>query len=194
MPSQRPLNNRLHIVVNGQRLSGEPTGVGRYIEMVLIELQELIDPDQIDLVLSQTLDPVRSAQLRVRSQVVASGLPALIWENVALPRRTHGVTVLFAPSYTLPLAFRGKSVLSNLGIYESMPQTFPWWHRIRYGPLYRYSARQASVVIANSESKATRSFSAISHQSKNSSEKPFDSGVLFSWELLMLCSCLRNGS
>jgi len=152
MPSQRPLNNRLHVVVNGQRLSGEPTGVGRYIEMVLIELQELIDPDQIDLVLPQPLDPVRSAQLRVRSQVVASGLPALIWENVALPRRTRGVTVLFAPSYTLPLAFRGKSVLSNLGIYESMPQTFPWWHRIRHGPLYRYSARQASVVIANSES------------------------------------------
>ncbi len=76
--------------------------------------------------------------------------PLLAWEQVALPRRVAGTSVLYCPTYFAPLAHRGPLVLANHGIYERLPDEFTRLQRLRNTPLHKLSARHATRVIANS--------------------------------------------
>lgn len=86
---------------------------------------------------------------RVDRVSFGSGLPPLVWEQIAFPRRARGMAAILS-FYTCPLFFGGPMVVSNHGIYEAIPSTFSWWDRMRATPLNRWSARRAERVIANS--------------------------------------------
>ncbi len=142
----------LRIEVNGFRLIGARTGVGRYIEALLREWGGLLGADQVRLWVPDSLPADESKALPFEVRVVGRGWPAMAWESQFLPRNLQEGSILFCPSYTLPVGYRGRCVVSNLGIYEAMPGQFPWWHRYRYGWHFRHSARWATRVIANSDS------------------------------------------
>jgi glycosyltransferase involved in cell wall biosynthesis len=142
----------MHITVNGFRLAGQRTGVGRYIQALLREWGNWLGKEQVRVLVPAPLSDEEACRIPFEVRVVGRGWPALAWENLFLPRRLPANAVLFCPSYTMPLGFRGKGVVSNLGIYEAMPEQFPWWHRYRYGRLFAHSARRATLVIANSQS------------------------------------------
>lgn len=85
----------------------------------------------------------------VEFRTVGRGWAPLLWEQCVLPRAAKGAAVLFC-EYNCPLAYPGRVVVANHGIYESLPNTFSWWQRVRTTPLNRRSALRADRVIANS--------------------------------------------
>ncbi len=144
----------MRLGINGQRLVGRRTGVGRYIEFLLKEWNKLDIPfEEVTVYTSAPLN-WQSLELgpRFRHKLVGKRVPNLIWENLVLPWSARSDQVLFCPSYTVPLIYPGKSVVTNLGIYEALPETFPWWHRLRFSPFFRYAANHAWHVLAISES------------------------------------------
>src|SRR5262249_47729663 len=89
---------------------------------------------------------------RYRNKLVASPVEALLWEQAALPTAARQEDLLFCPSYTMPLAYRGRCVITNHGIYDGLSGSFPWWYRLRYSLFYQLSALRADLVLAISES------------------------------------------
>lgn len=86
----------------------------------------------------------------VEVRIFRGHLPPLMWEQWALPRAAKTAAVLFS-EYTSPLAYRGRVVVANHGIYEAIPDTFSLWTRLRATPINRRSAQRANCVIANSQ-------------------------------------------
>jgi glycosyltransferase involved in cell wall biosynthesis len=140
----------MDLAVVARRLCGPLTGVGRYLEYLLYHWGRMDTPFR-RIVAYCPSSPSLHIQGRVELRVLSSRLPPLAWENLVLPLRMEKADVLFGP-YTLPWRASGIPVVSNLGIYESRPEDFPWSQRVRTIPFFRHSARRARLVIANSES------------------------------------------
>ncbi len=87
---------------------------------------------------------------------VRPALTNALWENLLLPQAAREIDILFGPSYTLPLTFRGPSVVAIHSVDEASKGYFPWWHGLTYEQKYRLSARKADRVIVNSHYVATR--------------------------------------
>ncbi len=144
----------MHLGINGQRLVGKRTGVGRYVEFLLKEWNQVDIPfDKVTVYTSQPVDwNSLGLDNRFENRVLGKAVPNLIWENLLLPRAARKDAVLFCPSYTIPVFFKGRTVMTNLGIYEGYAETFPWWHKIRFTPFFKYSATHANQIIAISAS------------------------------------------
>src|SRR5918911_318131 len=140
----------MRLGVSARRLSGQRLGVGRYIQYVLLQwAQRPLPFERVTLYSRAAIgQDVLSVSPCYRNRVVASPIEPLLWEQVALPLAARGEDVLFCPSYTMPLAYRGRCVITNLGIYDHLPGSFPAWYRVRYSLLYRLSARRADLVLA----------------------------------------------
>jgi glycosyltransferase involved in cell wall biosynthesis len=141
------------LVFNALRLSGKRTAIGRHIEYLAQNWSRMTVPFTRIVLLSPrelNLSDLGSTT-RIDLQTLPTAMPNLYWEQVVLPRAASGAAMLFL-EYTRPLAYRGRSVVANHGIYESTPLAFSWWSRLRSVPLYRYSSRLADRVIANSRS------------------------------------------
>lgn len=140
-------------MVNGLRLTPDRTGPGRHIEYVVQQWSRMTLP--FDRVVLLTREPAAVEDLGSVTPVdirsFAGRLPALVWEQVALPVRARGAAVLFCPAYTAPLLHRGPMVVANHGIYEALPGEFSRLDRLRTVPLFRASAHRAGRVIANSK-------------------------------------------
>ncbi len=141
------------LVFNALRLSGKRTAIGRHIEYLAQKWSRmevpftrivLLSPREMYLTDLGTTTPI---ELRT----LPTAMPNLYWEQVVLPRAARGAAMLFS-EYTRPLAYRGRTVVANHGIYESTPRAFSWWSRLRAVPMYKYSALRADRVIANSRS------------------------------------------
>ncbi len=149
----------MRLAINAIRLCRSFTGVGRYVECVLNEWARTDVPfDEITLF---THTPLRQEALafpleRYSQEVVGRRLPDPLWEATALRSRAVDCDVLFAPSYTIPLGWRGKVVVTNLGPAENTRFTYQWWRSQAYEALYRYSARRADRVLACSHSVKQR--------------------------------------
>ena len=140
------------LAVVGRRLCEPLTGVGRYLECLLRWWGRMDVPfGRIRLYSPGEPNLPREALAAAELVVVPGGASPLLWENLTLARRLSGRELVFSP-YTLPSAAAGRGVVSNLGIYDARPEDFPWSARIRTTPLFRYSARKARRVIANSAS------------------------------------------
>lgn len=140
------------LVVDGLRLSGARTAMGRYIEAMARHWSRSETP--FDRIVVMTRDAASLGDLGdstpVEVEAFSGRLPAAAWEQLSLPRRARGCSLLFGPAYTAPLAHRGPLVVANHGIYERLPNEFPRLHRLRSTGLHRRSARRADRVIANS--------------------------------------------
>jgi glycosyltransferase involved in cell wall biosynthesis len=142
------------IAVNARRLSGQALGVSRYIEYLARYWQELLtEREEAIFYLS---DPLAPGRLPVappqRTEVLDSRLRGVLWENAVLARAARSASVLFGPGYTLPLTFRGRSVVAIHSVNEIWPGSHPYRYRLSYGQLYRWSARHATRVIVPSRS------------------------------------------
>src|SRR5687767_7848027 len=116
--------------VNALRLSGQRLGIGRYIEYLLRYWDTMLTPSERVIVF--VAEPVDLADLqlseRVEVRVLPSRLRGVLWETFVLARRHREMDVLFNPSYTIPLGYRGRTVVATHSVNEAEKGTHPWWY------------------------------------------------------------------
>lgn len=144
----------MEIAVNARRLVGQRLGIGRYLEYLFRYWSEQLDAHEHAHL--YVPEPVDVSDLRLSSSVQVRELPSrwggITWENTALPKAARSADVLFGPSYTLPLAWRGRSVVATHSVNESESRSHNRAYRLTYVPWYKRSARLASRVIVPSRS------------------------------------------
>lgn len=136
--------------VDAGRAVGERTGVGRYILHLLTAWATGSLPFERVRVFSPAPLAGFPEDPRFRYEVLPGPRSELVWQPLRLRRAAADVDVLFG-QYTLPLGYRGRGVINNLGIYEG-PFAIPGWHARLRSWHQRTSARRADAVIANSAS------------------------------------------
>lgn len=141
------------IGVDGVRLSGQRLGIGRYIEYLLKHWDTMLQSDeQVVVYVREPFDKVGlglSDQFRV--EVLPSRLGGVPWEHVELARRWREMDVLFGPSYTVPLNYRGPCVVATHSVNEAQRGTHPWWYHVTYRVRNQLCARKADAVIVPSQ-------------------------------------------
>ena len=142
-----------YLTVNGMRLTGQRFGVGRYLEYLLSNWTSLDGAfDGVRLLTPRGFDAPIELPPSIEHRVLPTRLPNAYWEQVVLARHHRPGDLLFCPSYVVPLAARGRVVVTHLGSYESLPSAFPVGERVKSRILYQLSARRADLVITVSES------------------------------------------
>jgi glycosyltransferase involved in cell wall biosynthesis len=136
--------------VDAGRAVGERTGVGRYVLHLLSAWSRAELPFETVRVFSYAPLEGFPDDPRFRYEVLPGSASELVWQPLKLRVAANGVDVLFG-QYTLPLGFRGRGVINNLGIYEGALAIPGWQARVRSWH-QKVSARKADAVIANSES------------------------------------------
>lgn len=138
--------------VNGWRIHGRRTGVGRYLLNVVSRWNHGGAFAAITFYSPHTLSGsgVRFPDC-VKSAVLRSTWPMLVWENLRLAFRASD-DVLFCPSYSRPLFTRCSTVVTTHDAVQQVhPELFPLSVRVFYNRLYGWSARNAKLVITDSE-------------------------------------------
>lgn len=140
--------------VNARRLEGQRLGIGRYIEYLLKYWKDMLGPDD-----SMTLylrEPLKESDGWIadnfETRVLRPKLTGLAWESIVLGPAVKGHDVLFCPSYTVPLTYKGPCVVATHSVNEVQKGTHPLWHEWVYGRIYDISARRADKVIVPSRS------------------------------------------
>jgi glycosyltransferase involved in cell wall biosynthesis len=148
----------MHVGVSAWRLSGQRLGIGRYIEYILKNWTPLLLEGDRVTVFAHARPDLRSLALSpaFTVRVVRPKLTNALWENLLLPRAAHDVDVMFGPSYTLPLTFRGPSVVTIHSVDEAQAGAQPLRYRLTYSQKYKLSARKADRVIVNARSTGDR--------------------------------------
>jgi glycosyltransferase involved in cell wall biosynthesis len=138
--------------VNGIRLIGKRSGVGRCIEALLRCMGELEHPfREIRVYTPAPLDSDIYLPPCAASVVLRSSLPFAFWEQFTL-LKAHGTrNLLLCPSYVIPLLARCPTFLIHHGSYEGYPQAFSWWTLNKARAIYTLSARRATGVSTVSE-------------------------------------------
>ncbi|MDQ3145626.1 MAG: glycosyltransferase family 4 protein [Actinomycetota bacterium] len=139
--------------VDGLRLLGNRSGVGRVLEALLEGLGEVRHPfDEIRVYTPEVLDDSRGLPAGARNVIVPSHLAPGLWQQISLPRAARLDSVLLCPSYVAPVRPRCPTVLIHHGSYEGYPAAFPWFDRTKARILYAVSAHRATTVSTVSES------------------------------------------
>jgi glycosyltransferase involved in cell wall biosynthesis len=147
----------MRLVIDGQRLTAERTGVGRCLESLLAEWAETGLPLAETLVVLRDPDGLARVPRApgLRAQVVGRRWPGLAWECFGLGRMLRRGDLLFAPANLVPPFWRGRTVLL---VYDTLPwvvpASFAWTVRWRFGWRYRLAARQAGRVMVPSRATA----------------------------------------
>ncbi len=141
--------------INGWRLHGQRTGVGRYLYNVIKNwTPEMVGGrfDEINLYVPKPLDRSETPlPENIRECVLPSDKPMLVWENTKMSRVADD-DVIFCPSYTRPLFARAKTVVVTHDATQKMyPEFFSNSVRLFYTPLYGWCARNAAEVITTTE-------------------------------------------
>jgi glycosyltransferase involved in cell wall biosynthesis len=143
----------MNIGINARRLEGQPLGVARYIEYLLHHWAGMLaEGERATLYLREPLEPGRLQQGAFDVEVVRPKLRGFMWENLRLAPAIRGADVFFGPSYSLPLPYRGRTVVTVHSVNEVQEGTHPWWYPFTYTQIYRASARKADRVIVPSQS------------------------------------------
>ena len=143
----------MRIGINARRLEGQPLGVARYIEYLLGYWAEMLGPDEsATLYVREPLAPDRIPAGPFSTRVLRPKLRGFLWENVRLAPSIRDTDVFFGPSYSLPLPYRGRTVVMIHSVNEVQEGTHPWWYPLTYTNIYRASARKADRVIVPSQS------------------------------------------
>ncbi len=141
--------------VNGWRIHGQRTGVGRYVFNVVKHWTADVVAGRFEEINFYTPKAVDRQELplpeNIRERVLSSQWPMLVWENLRLaPSVTDDV--LFCPSYSRPLLVRGKTVVAMFdATLHLFPEFYPAFARVFYDRLYGWSVRRATLVITGTE-------------------------------------------
>jgi glycosyltransferase involved in cell wall biosynthesis len=130
----------LNIAIDARELSGQPTGVGRYLSQLLNAWKELPAAAAHDFTLCAP-DTGRASR-------------GTAWEQFTLPRlvRDAGADVFFSPGYSGPLRCPVPMVVAIHDVsFAAHPEWFRWREGVRRRTLTRLSARKAGRVLTISE-------------------------------------------
>jgi glycosyltransferase involved in cell wall biosynthesis len=149
----------MRLGINGWRIHGNRTGVGRY----LLNIVRCWTPDftrdtfgQMRFYSHLPLDrreiPLPS---HIRHEKLSPDMRMLFWENLRLGPSVDD-EVLWCPSFSRPYYTRAKTVVT---VYEATlalyPQYFPRNHFFArpsiYIPIYRWSAQNATLVLTTTQ-------------------------------------------
>lgn len=145
----------MRLGVNGWRIHGQRTGIGRYLLNVIRNWTTDMVSGRFEEINFYTPKPVDRQEVllpeNIHERVLRSNRPMLVWENSRMaPVATDDV--LFCPSYSRPLLARGKTVVvTHDAVQQLYPELFPRSVRLFYNRLYGWSARHADLVITGSE-------------------------------------------
>lgn len=143
----------MRVGINARRLEGQPLGVARYIEYLLGYWAQMFDVgESATLYVREPLARDRVPPGPFTTRVLRPKLRGFMWENLRLAPAIRDVDVFFGPSYSLPLPYRGRTVVMIHSVNEVQEGTHPWWYPLTYTNIYRASARKADRVIVPSES------------------------------------------
>jgi glycosyltransferase involved in cell wall biosynthesis len=140
----------MEVAINGRRLEGQRLGVGRYIEYLIEHWSpHAQNGDSVCVYLRRPLPCATPLPPAIHAQVLSPELKGAVWDNLVLSSRARA-DVLFCPSYTVPLTYRGRSVVAIHSTNEIVPGTHDRRYRLTFGAHYRMSARAAARVIVPS--------------------------------------------
>jgi glycosyltransferase involved in cell wall biosynthesis len=144
----------VRLAVDGKRLIQARTGPARWTEHMLERWSVTDVPfERIDCYTPGPTDNRWANPPKLNHKVVSTRFPIFVWENAHLAAAALSADLLFGASYTLPLVYPKRSVVSIQGIYEGKhAEPGPWWHKYRYSAMYKASAQRADMVLANSVS------------------------------------------
>jgi glycosyltransferase involved in cell wall biosynthesis len=136
------------------RLSGQRFGIGRYIEYVLKHWDTMLESGE--RVVVYVREPWDKSSLGLSDafdvRVLPSRLKGVWWESFVLSRHWRETDVLFCPSYTIPLTYRGKTVVATHSVNEIQSGAHTRWYDLTWRQRNKRSARSADAVIVPSES------------------------------------------
>jgi len=157
--SRSECRGRKSLGINGWRIHGKRTGVGRYLFNTVRYWDRDLVSGHFDEVNFYTPRPVDRSDIplpdNIRERVLKPDARMLVWENLRLgPSATDDV--LFCPSFSRPLVARGRTVVT---IFEATlklyPQFFPraHWYTVPslYLKLYEWSGHHATLVLTCTE-------------------------------------------
>jgi glycosyltransferase involved in cell wall biosynthesis len=144
----------MRIGIDARELSGQPTGVGRYLAALLREwaVDERAKPHDFVLYAPGAL-AIDLDQRRFVTRLVP-GAPGTWWEQARLPRvaAADHLDVFFAPAYTAPFRLRVPTVVT---IHDLSYVRHPEWFRLREGARRRWvtrgTAHRAARILTVSE-------------------------------------------
>lgn len=142
----------MRIAVDARELAGRPTGVGRYLSELLEQWSGSPEARRHEWRFYAP-HPLTVPQLLSSSSVVIAGAGGTRWEQTTLVRALgqDKPDVLFAPSYTAPLAAPCPIALT---IHDVSFAAHPEWYSFREGfrrrTLTAWSARRARLVMTDS--------------------------------------------
>lgn len=138
----------MKIAIDARELTGQPTGVGRYLAQILQAWNELPGAAAHEFVIC-TPEPVALdglANLRITPRI--GGGSGTAWEQLTLPRLVTDANVLFAPAYSGPLFGRVPMVLTIHDVsFAAHPEWFARREGLRRRLLTRASAHRATRVL-----------------------------------------------
>lgn len=145
----------MRIAVDATELSGRPTGVGRYLALLLRRWVELPGDETFLLYVREDVahelpdDP----RLVLRRLPRGAALSAAYWQQVVLARelRRDPPDVLFAPADAMPLGLRGRTLLTVHDLaYFAHPEWFDFFQGTRRRMLTSRSVVSATSIVVPS--------------------------------------------
>ncbi len=147
--------------VVASEMENQPTGVGRYVEELLLALRDMPEAGGWTVQLYFRGAPFEHPLWSDEAPVGASCTPLfdcrgrirpILWEQLRLPGivRRQAPDLLFSPGYSLPGRPTCPSVVTIHDLsFELLPRDFGWRERWRRRLLARVAARRATRVLTD---------------------------------------------
>ncbi len=143
----------MRVSIDARELTGQPTGVGRYLEELLSAWQADPATARHEWMLIAHAPPSRVPAGWSGATHVVPGDGGTRWEQWDLARTLTRLTpdVHFAPGYTAPLTTPAPVVLAVHDVsFCAHPEWFTWREGLRRRSVTAWSARRARLVLAPS--------------------------------------------
>ncbi len=141
----------MRIAIDAREVTGQVTGVGRYLSRLLAHWRAAATPHDFVLYAHRPVDAIVAAGFPVR---VLEGAGGTFWEQVTLARAIErdAPDVVFCPAYTVPLRTRVPRVVTIHDVsFVAHPEWFRWREGLRRRVLTLQSAEAARTVLTVSE-------------------------------------------
>ena len=139
----------MKVIVNGRFLIHRITGVERYAREILLELDKIILPGEIEMAVPPEVEDIPSYQ-NIKVTKVGK-LKNRMWEHISFPRyvkRQKGVALNLCN--VAPLSNPGIVCIHDMKV-KAHPEYFNWKFRMWYNILFKNETKRAKRIITVSE-------------------------------------------
>lgn len=140
----------MHIAIDARELTGQATGVGRYLQRLLQEWTTIPAAHRHRFTLFTPQRGLAAPAGLESTVVVVPGAGGTRWEQGALAAavRRAGPDLFFAPGYSAPLLMGCPSVVAIHDVsFAAHPEWFRWREGLRRRLLARMAGSRARVVL-----------------------------------------------